>query len=72
MKSSDSNLGRSALVGLLWTGWGQGAYGVLQVVILAILARLITPAEFGVISAALVVITFSKIFYQLGLGPAIV
>jgi len=72
MKGSDSNLGRSALVGMLWTGWGQGAYGVLQVVILAILARLITPEEFGVISAALVVITFSKIFYQLGLGPAIV
>jgi PST family polysaccharide transporter len=57
---------------MLWMGWAQGAYAVLQILILAILARLITPDEFGVMSAALVIITFSKIFYQLGLGPAIV
>src|SRR5688572_30526628 len=36
------------------------------------MARLITPAEFGVVSAALLVIGFSGIFAQLGLGPAIV
>ncbi|MGD8699606.1 MAG: lipopolysaccharide biosynthesis protein, partial [Gemmatimonadales bacterium] len=72
MKSSGSSLSGSALVGMLWMGWAQGAYAVLQILILAILARLITPDEFGVMSAALVIITFSKIFYQLGLGPAIV
>jgi PST family polysaccharide transporter len=72
MKTQDSSLGRSTVVGLLWMGSGQGVYGFLQILILAILARLITPAEFGVISAALVVITFSKIFYQLGIGPALV
>lgn len=72
MKSPSTSLSGSALIGMLWMGWAQGAYAVLQILILAILARLITPEEFGVMSAALVIITFSKMFYQLGLGPAIV
>jgi PST family polysaccharide transporter len=42
------------------------------VLVLAVLAHLISPAEFGVVSAALVVIGFSAIFSQLGLGPALV
>src|SRR5207249_3395777 len=38
----------------------------------AVLARLVSPADFGVVSAALVVIGFSAIVSQLGLGPALV
>jgi len=52
--------------------YGKGAYAILQIVVLAILARLVTPAEFGVVSAALIVISLSSIMSQLGLGPALV
>src|SRR5688572_31322828 len=38
----------------------------------AILARLLAPADFGVVSAALVVIGLSSIVSQLGLGSALV
>lgn len=58
--------------GLLWMAGGKGAYGVLQLLVLAVLARLLTPADFGVVSAALVVIGLSQIVSQLGLGPALV
>ena len=69
---SAGELTRRAVGGLLWTGGGKAAYGVLYVVVLAILARMLSPAEFGVVSAALVVIGVSQIVSQLGLGPALV
>ncbi len=65
-------LTRRTVSGLLWMAWGKGAYAVLGMIVLGVLARLLTPAEFGVVSAALVVIGFTNIFSQLGLGPAIV
>jgi len=57
---------------MVWTAWGKGAYTGLQLGVLAVMARLVAPADFGVVSAALVVIGFSAVFSQLGLGPALV
>jgi PST family polysaccharide transporter len=45
---------------------------VLKVVVLVLLTRLLAPADFGVVSAGLVVINLSLNFSQLGLGPALV
>ena len=60
------------LAGMLWMSYGKAAYSILQIVVLGVLARLVAPAEFGVVSAALVVIGLSSIVSQLGLGPALV
>lgn len=70
--TSNAGLTSRTVGGLLWTGWGKGATTLLQIVLLAVLARLLTPEEFGVVTAALVVIGLSDIFSQLGLGPALV
>ncbi len=40
--------------------------------VLVVLARLLTPADFGLVAAALVVIGFSAIFSEFGIGPALV
>jgi O-antigen/teichoic acid export membrane protein len=69
---AQSGLTRRTLAGMLWMGYGKAAFAILQLVVLGVLARLVTPAEFGVVSAALVVIGVSAIVSQLGLGPAIV
>jgi PST family polysaccharide transporter len=45
---------------------------VLKVVVLVLLTRLLSPADFGLVGAALVVISFSLNFSQVGLGPAVV
>lgn len=66
------SLTHNTLAGLLWMIYGKGAYGVLQIVVLAILARLVSPTDFGILSAALIVIGLSAIVSQLGLGPALV
>ena len=65
-------LTQTTVAGMLWMVYGKVAFAVLQLVILGILARLLVPADFGVIAAAEVVIGFSAIVSQLGLGPALV
>ena len=72
MKKAGPSLTHHTVAGIMWMSYGKAAFSILQLVVLAVLARLITPAEFGVVSAALVVIGFSAIVSQLGLGPAIV
>ncbi len=72
MSKAKSSLTRDTLTGMFWVTMGRGGRAVLQLVVLSILARLLTPAQFGVVSAALVVIGFSAIFSEVGLGPAIV
>jgi PST family polysaccharide transporter len=57
---------------MFWVAWGSGAVAVLKVVVLVALTRLLSPADFGVVSAALIVIGFSLTFSQLGVGPALV
>jgi O-antigen/teichoic acid export membrane protein len=65
-------LTHSTLRGLVWTFVGSGAQAALQLLVLLILARLLTPRDFGVVAAAMVVVGFSSIFSQLGVGPALV
>jgi O-antigen/teichoic acid export membrane protein len=69
---SARGLTHRTMSGLLWTAWGKGAYAALTLLTLIVLARLLSPKEFGTVSAALVVIEFSSIFSRLGLGPAVV
>lgn len=57
---------------MFWTAWASGANAVLKVLVLIALTRLLTPADFGVVSAALIVISVSTVFSQLGLAPALV
>lgn len=65
-------LTHSTLSGLFWMFLATGAQAGLQILVVAVLARLLTPADFGVVSAALILIGFTTIFSQLGVGPAVV
>jgi O-antigen/teichoic acid export membrane protein len=58
--------------GLAWTLFGAGGHMLLQLVTLGLLGRLLTPADFGIVAAALVVVNFSVIFAQLGVNQALV
>lgn len=60
------------LSGLFWVLSGAGFQAVLRMVVFVILARLLTPADFGLVNAASVVVGFSEIFSLLGIGPAVV
>lgn len=55
-----------------WAAAGTGGQVLFQLLALAILARLLTPAEFGVVSAATIIVQLSLILNEFGIGPAIV
>jgi O-antigen/teichoic acid export membrane protein len=57
---------------MFWMASASGANAVLRILVLIVLTRLLTPVDFGVVSAALIVIGFSAVFSQLGLAPALV
>ena len=66
------SLAKRMLGAALWTASGAGAKLILKLGVLAVLARLLEPAEFGLMAAALVVIEFFEIFVRVGIGPVIV
>ncbi|KAA0565835.1 lipopolysaccharide biosynthesis protein [Bacillus sp. CH30_1T] len=72
MNNKKNSLSERTFNGFLWMLSGNGIQGVSQFLVLIILARLLEPSEFGVVTAAMVVIGFSIIFSSLGVGPAIV
>jgi PST family polysaccharide transporter len=57
---------------MFWTFSGTGMQGLFQLLVMMALGRLLTPADFGLMGAATVVIAMSQIVTQLGVGPAIV
>jgi PST family polysaccharide transporter len=60
------------LSGLFWMSLATGANAVVLLLVVVVLARLLTPADFGLAAAALMVVGFSAIFSELGIGPAVV
>jgi PST family polysaccharide transporter len=57
---------------MLWTFSGTGIQLIAQLVVLMALGRLLTPTDFGLMGAAAVVIAFSQIVSQMGVGPAMI
>jgi PST family polysaccharide transporter len=56
----------------IWAAAGSAAQIGCQVVGLVVLARLLTPYEFGVVSAAALVTQLAMIFSEFGVGPYLV
>lgn len=66
------NLKKNTINGFLWMLSGSGIQSIMQFVVLIVLARLLDPESFGIVSSALVVISFTVILSTLGFGPALV
>lgn len=68
----ETKLTERTFAGFLWMMTGSGLQIVLKIGVLAILARLVSPEEFGLVGIAVIVVEFSKMFAHMGVGPAIV
>jgi PST family polysaccharide transporter len=66
------NLTKSTLSGFAWQYTSFVAQAVMQLVVLAVLARLLSPEDFGVIGLAMIFVGFAALFSQLGVGPALI
>lgn len=60
------------LSGVFWTAVQKYSGLIVQIVVTAILARLLTPEDFGVVAIATVIIAFFTLFTDMGIGPAII
>jgi O-antigen/teichoic acid export membrane protein len=60
------------LSGLVWTFLGTGSRALVQLLVLAVLARLLTVRDFGVVNVALVIVGVLTTVAQCAVGPAVV
>ena len=66
------SLAKLAVSGIKWNAVAIGGRAVIQVITLAILARLLNPADFGLVGMAAVITGFIYTFEDLGLANAII
>lgn len=69
--ATPSSLTHRVIGGLLWTLSGYGVQAVFRLVIMVLLTRLLTPSDFGVASAAGVVLGLAGFFAEFGLFSVI-
>jgi O-antigen/teichoic acid export membrane protein len=58
--------------GVRWTGLGSGINAAIQLAQLWALTRLLTPADFGIMGMALIVVGFAQAFTDFGLSNAVI
>ena len=61
-----------AISGVKWSGISMGVVTALQFITLAVLARLLSPSDFGLMGMIMVVIGFAQAFADMGLSNAII
>ena len=66
------NLKKNTFQGFFWLFTGSSSQAALKFIVLSILARLISPEDFGLVAVTTIFLLFSKIFSQLGMGAALV
>jgi len=68
----ESNYKKRTLNGFLWMFSGSGVQALLQIIVQLTLVRFVSPEEMGVVSASLVIIGFTIVLHQMGIGQAII
>jgi len=66
------SLRTQAISGVKWSGVSMGVVTALQFITLAVLARLLSPSDFGLMGMIMVVIGFAQAFADMGLSNAII
>jgi O-antigen/teichoic acid export membrane protein len=66
------SLTRRTLRGAAWIGVASVIRLGLRVVSVAILARLLTPQEYGIVAGALIAMDFAAMVYGMGLAPTLI
>ena len=67
-----TSLRSSISTGIFYTAIARYSNIVISILITAILARILTPEEFGIVAIAVVFITFFRYLGDFGIGPAVI
>jgi len=66
------SLTHRAIQAFKWSVLGEVASRAVGPLVFIVLARLLVPEDFGVVAAAMVIISFSQVFSDAGLGKALI
>ncbi len=66
------SLKQKTIKGLFWSFVSQGGKQVSSLIITAVLARLLSPSDFGIVGMAVVFTGFGDVFKDLGLSKALI
>ncbi len=58
--------------GVFWSAVEKYSGLVVSIIVSMVLARLLSPAEYGVVAIATVIISFLQMFCTMGIGPAVI
>ena len=72
MKGKNESATKKGIIGMLWNFSGAIAQILMQLVVIGILARLLTPEEFGIVAVMMILVTFSELFSQMGISTALI
>ena len=67
-----SDIKKSAIKSVKWTALGEIASRSVQPIVTLILARILSPADFGVVGVAMIAIGLAQIFQDFGLGKTLI
>lgn len=65
-------VGEKGRSGFLWLLFGTMGQNLLQLLSIIVLARVLSPEDFGVVGIGASIIAFLRIFSEVGVGPALV
>jgi O-antigen/teichoic acid export membrane protein len=72
LSNHGTSLYRKTIYGLIIMFSGATFQSIIQIILTIMLARLLTPSDYGIVGMALVIISFVNITSTLGVGPAII
>ena len=67
-----ADIKKEMINGVFWSAIEKYSSLVVSIIISMILARLLSPQEYGVVAIATVIINFLQIFCTMGIGPAVI
>lgn len=67
-----TSVSQSAMGGAVWMLFGSIFQIVVQIGIISVLARLLSPTDFGVVGVMMLFVSFTYIFTQLGIGASLI
>lgn len=67
-----NNIKRQLFSGVFYTALAKYSGIVISLVVAGVLARLLTPDDFGVVAIASVIIAFFNLLTDMGVSPAII
>ena len=72
MASSKTSLTGKGILGFFWNFSGSVVQIILQLVVIGVLSRLLTPEEFGVVAIIMIMVNFTNLFSTMGVSSAVI